>query len=100
MNTTNDSSENLEVPTDDIVCFLGFQLTSNDDLIFDAAWSSTENLGKLAQLIYLLQNSDLIMENIREMSTENAKDVEVLEKILEEINDKPVIYPSEVFGDE
>lgn len=84
----------------DISCYLAFHLTNDDDLVFDAAWSSRADLPKLAKIIYIIQNSDFIMENIKEMETENMEDVEDLQRMIEELNDRPVIYPSDVYRED
>jgi hypothetical protein len=96
------SSDMDQEPTDDqepnLACYLSFHL-NGEDLIFDAAWSDKEALKKLAHIIYLIQNSDFIMSQIKEMDTENPEDVEELEKIIDEINNAPAILPLEVFRD-
>ena len=84
----------------DMSCYLAFHLTDEDDLIFDAAWANPDALKKLAHVIYLIQNSDFIMQNIREMETENEEDIETLEKLIEELDNRPVILPLEVYRDE
>jgi hypothetical protein len=80
-------------------CYLSFILTGEDDLIFDAAWTDPESLAKLAQLIYLMQNSDLIMQNILDMDTDNKEDIEILARELNKINDHPAIMPLEVYNE-
>lgn len=84
----------------ELACYLAFNLTSDDDLIFDTAWSDKDGLKKLAHIIYLIQNSDFIMSQIKEMETENPEDIKELEKILEDINNTPAIFPLEVYRDE
>jgi hypothetical protein len=83
----------------ELACYLAFHLTDDDDLIFDAAWNNKEALKKLAHIIYLVQNSDFIMSQIKEMDTENPEDIEELEKIIDDINNAPAILPLEVFRD-
>lgn len=94
-----DLGENQE-EDGDISCYLAFHLTTDDDLVFDAAWSTRNDIPKLAKIIYIIQNSDFIMENIREMETENREDVEFLQQIIEGLNDRPVIYPSDVYRED
>ena len=96
-NSDNICNDCMSDDSGDISCYLAFHLTGDDDLVFDAAWSTRDDLPKLAKIIYIIQNSDFIMENIREMETENQEDVELLQQIIEELNDRPVIYPSDVY---
>jgi len=95
------SSEMAEDTDDpDMACYLSFCLTGEDDLIFDAAWSDKDALKKLAHIIYLIQNSDFIMKNIREMETDSPEDIVELEKIIENMGNAPAILPLEVYKDD
>lgn len=91
--------EPIDDITTDISCYLSLHL-DGDDLIFDTAWTDKEALKKLAHIIYLIQNSDFIMSQIKEMDTENPEEVKELEKILEDISNTPAILPLEVYRDE
>lgn len=99
MNTMNEPLDDSEQPTEKMACYLSFVLTDDDDLIFDAAWAGPEALAKLAQLIYLMQNSDLVMQNILQMDNEDKGDIETLVKELNRINDTPAIMPLEVYNE-
>ena len=99
MNTTNEHLDNSGPDIDaDMSCFLSFVLTDDDDLIFDASWKGPETLTKLAQLIYLLQHSDLIIQNILDMDSNSEADVKRLLDELNKLSNRPAISPLEVYA--
>lgn len=94
MKDTDSTSEDT-VATSDVTCILVLQITKEDDFIFDAGWNDSASIPILAKLIHAVMNTDLLVQQVREMEADEEDITKILEAI-EEIDNSPIFNPSDL----
>lgn len=100
MNDTENISEENVLPcgeeTKKLSCGIFLELFKDNELEFNVIWDSDEDIFRLATLINAVRHSDLIMNQVEQMQTEDPEAINTIKKYVKILNNKPVLSPLEV----
>lgn len=81
---------------DQLSCGMYIELSNTNNLTFDVVWNSSDDLVKLATLINAITTTDFIMNQIRNMETDDSTMINQIETYVSVLNSDAVISPLEV----